>query len=96
MSNRFVLPRRRAMDITARASVDANIFEDIRSSHTGLTSSVLPEVKTPLEEKNSQTGVPTKNAPSSTEHWYALRTTYGRERKGSFSKRLDNLLDELL
>ena len=81
MSSRFVLSRRRVMDITPRASADANIFEAIRSSHTGLTSSVLPEVQTPSEEENSQTGVSTRNVPTITEHWYALRTTYGREMK---------------
>lgn len=69
------------MDITAKASLDANIFEDTRSSHIGLTSSVLPEVQTPSEEENSQTGVSTRNASSTVEHWYALRTTYGREKK---------------
>ncbi len=69
------------MDITPRASADATIFEDTHSSHIGLTSSVFPEVQTPPEEENSQTGVSTRNAPSTTEHWYALRTTYGREKK---------------
>lgn len=81
MSSRFVLSRRRVMGIRNEASADANIFEATRSSHIGLTSSVLPEVQTPPEEENSQTGVSTRNAPSTTEHWYALRTTYGREKK---------------
>lgn len=69
------------MDIRNEASADANTPEDIRSSYIGLTSSVLPEVQTPLEEENSQTGVSTRNADKQAEHWYALRTTYGRERK---------------
>lgn len=79
------------MDITARASVDANISEGICPSCVGLTSSVLPEVQTPNEEANSQTGVSTRNAPIKTikrkphpetiPHWYAIRCTYGRERK---------------
>lgn len=94
VSSRFVLFRKRVMDITAKASIDANILEGICPSCVGLTSSVHPEVQTPNEEANSQTGVSTKNAllttntsfsciNSSTEHWYALRTTYGREKKAS-------------
>ena len=57
----------------------------------GLTSNVLPEVQCAIKAKNSDTGVSTKNALSvnkrepssqSTEsHWFALRTTYGREKK---------------
>ena len=53
----------------------------------GVTPNVLPEVQTPIEEKNSQTGVSTRSAlheindtPNSN-HWYALRCTYGREKK---------------
>ena len=79
------------MDITAKASVDANISEGICPSCVGLTSNVLPEVQTPIEKENSQTGVSTRNAPIKTikrkshpeaiPHWYALRTTYGREKK---------------
>lgn len=60
---------------------------------TGLTSDALPEVQQPDLVKNSNTGVSTKNALSGTStreykshdnnqsHWYALRTTYGREKK---------------
>lgn len=83
------------MDIRNEASADANIPEDTHSSYIGPTSSVLPEVQTPIEEENSQTGVSTRNAhykiggsinhkPSTLnlqKHWYALRTTYGREKK---------------
>ena len=57
----------------------------------GVTPDVLPEVQTPNEEANSQTGVSTRNAPIKTikrkrkpetiPHWYAIRCTYGRERK---------------
>lgn len=57
----------------------------------GVTPNALPEVQTPLEEENSQTGMSTRNAPSKTikrkpkpeliPHWYAIRCTYGRERK---------------
>ena len=56
----------------------------------GLTSNALPEVQSDVA-KNSQTGVSTKNALSTTKKssnnpkepqlWYALRTTYGREKK---------------
>lgn len=57
----------------------------------GLTSCALPEAQTPPEEQNSHTGVSTPNAPlqavrfsprpETIPHWYALRCTYGRERK---------------
>ena len=57
----------------------------------GVTPDVLPEAQTPTEEVNSQTGVSTRNAPIKTikrkshpeaiPHWYAIRCTYGRERK---------------
>ena len=59
----------------------------------GLTPDVLPEVQGDSTAENSQTGVSTKNALSETppkhipnkeksaSHWYALRTTYGREKK---------------
>ena len=56
----------------------------------GLTSNALPKVQSHVA-KNSQTGVSTKNALSTTkkssnnqnepQFWYALRTTYGREKK---------------
>lgn len=69
------------MDIVMKASTDASTYGDIDSSHIGLTSSVLPEAKTPDSGERSQTGVSTRNAHKRTEHWYALRTTYGRERK---------------
>ena len=59
----------------------------------GLIPSVLPEVQDNNVAKNSQTGASTKNALSETSsksskgsnkdipHWYALRSTYGREKK---------------
>ncbi len=65
--------------------------------HTGLTPDVLPEVQEPVLAENSQTGVSTRNAlpvtdvktplktikskPKEVPHWYALRVTYGREKK---------------
>lgn len=60
---------------------------------TGLTPDVLPEVQKPVLAENSQTGVSTRNAlsgstlktikrkPKDIPHWYALRVTYGREKK---------------
>ena len=56
----------------------------------GLTSNVLPETQSTISAESSQTGVSTKNALLATKpkaqreadipHWYALRTTYGREK----------------
>ena len=79
------------MDITAKASIDANISEGNCPSCVGLTSNALPEVQTPNVGVNSQAGVSTRNAPIITikrkpkpetiSHWYAIRCTYGRERK---------------
>ena len=57
----------------------------------GLTSNVLPEAQSTISAESSQTGVSSKNALLATKpkaqreadipHWYALRTTYGREKK---------------
>lgn len=58
----------------------------------GLASNVLPEVQKTIKPMNLQTGVSTKcvqpkiaichnRSPEETPHWYALRTTYGREKK---------------
>lgn len=57
----------------------------------GLTSNALPEAQSTISAESSQTGVSTKNALLPTKpkvqreadipHWYALRTTYGREKK---------------
>lgn len=57
----------------------------------GLTSNVLPEAQSTISAESSQTGVSTKNAHIASKpkvqregdipHWYALRTTYGREKK---------------
>ena len=58
---------------------------------TGLTPDAFPEVQEPVLAENSQTGVSTRYAHIATKpqiqkeedlsHWYALRTTYGREKK---------------
>ena len=57
----------------------------------GLTSNALPEAQSTVSAESSQTGVSTRNAhivskPKAQKeedfpHWYALRTTYGREKK---------------
>lgn len=57
----------------------------------GLTSNTLPKAQSTVSAESSQTGVSTKNALLATKskaqreadipHWYALRTTYGREKK---------------
>lgn len=57
----------------------------------GLTSNALPEAQSIVSAESSQTGVSTRNAHIASKpkvqkeeeipHWYALRTTYGREEK---------------
>lgn len=57
----------------------------------GLTSNALPEAQSTISAESSQIGVSTENALLVTKpkapreadipHWYALRTTYGREKK---------------
>ena len=61
------------------------------SSCAGLTSNALPEAQSTVSAESSQTGVSTRNAHIASKpkaqkeedipHWYALRTTYGREKK---------------
>lgn len=75
----------------ATSDVKCKVGDNQSPLCAGLTSNALPEV---LKSKpmNLQTGVSTNNALSrtsvdtnkdtkDTHHWYALRTTYGRERK---------------
>jgi len=64
-----------------------------KSQCIGFASDALPEVRKPTLAENSQTGVSIKNGLSGTApktyrkeskevpHWYALRVTYGREKK---------------
>ena len=57
----------------------------------GLTSNALPEAQSTVAAESSQTGVSTRSAHIASKpkvqregdipHWYALRTTYGREKK---------------
>jgi transcription antitermination factor NusG len=61
------------------ASVDVNAHEECC---IGLTTSALPEIQKPFDSGSSKKGVSTKYVHSSKlPHWYALRTTYGREKK---------------
>ena len=75
----------------ATSDVKCKVGDNQSPLCAGLTSNALPEV---LKSKpmNLQTGVSTNNALSrtsvdtnkdakDTHHWYALRTTYGREKK---------------
>ena len=57
----------------------------------GLTSNALPEARSDVSAESSQTGVSTRSVhilskskvqkEEEIPHWYALRTTYGREKK---------------
>lgn len=82
------------MKIADNASTDDNTHGGgERPPCTGLTPDALPEVLKPFMAENSQTGVSTRNAlsgnplktikqkPKEVPHWYALRVTYGREKK---------------
>lgn len=80
------------MKVEICTSYDAHSSGDQeKSPSAGLTSSATPETETPQKEENQQVGVSTHYALSETKrkpkinhpeaHWYALRTTYGREKK---------------
>lgn len=57
----------------------------------GLTSNTLPKAQSTVSAESSQTGVSTRGVhilskskvqkEEEIPHWYALRTTYGREKK---------------
>ena len=61
------------------------------SPSAGLTSNALPEAQSTVSAESSQTGVSTRSVhilskskvqkEEEIPHWYALRTTYGREKK---------------
>lgn len=69
--------------------------DDVRTQRVGnatpsirFASGTLPETHKPLSVESSQTGVSTNNVlcrkeitGTKSSHWYALRTTYGREKK---------------
>lgn len=82
------------MNVDELASQYANANgECVNSPSTGLTSDALPEVQKPTKAENSDTGVSTNNVlpakknsskshlQTDNSHWYALRATYGREKK---------------
>lgn len=81
------------MNVVAHTSGDVSTHGGgERPPSTGLIPDALPEVQKLVRAENSYTGVSTKNALSGTvlktikktkedSHWYALRTTYGREKK---------------
>ena len=76
----------------ATSDVKCIVGANLSPLSAGLTSNALPEVQKSIKPTNLQTGVSTNNVQSRTSvdsnkdikdtpHWYALRTTYGRERK---------------
>ena len=76
----------------ATSDVKCTVGDNQTPPSAGLTSNALPEVRKPIKPTDSQTGVSTNNVLSKTSvntnkdtkdtpHWYALRTTYGREKK---------------
>ncbi len=76
----------------ARSDVKCIVGAGRSPLSAGLTSNALPEVQKPIKPTNSQTGVSTNNVlletsittnrkSTDTPQWYALRTTYGREKK---------------
>lgn len=81
------------MNVVAHTLGDVSTHGDgEKSPSTGFTPDAFPEVQKPVLAENSQTGVSTQNALPHTafktankskenSHWYALRTTYGREKK---------------
>ncbi|MGM9697764.1 MAG: UpxY family transcription antiterminator [Prevotella sp.] len=82
------------MKIADNASKDDNTYGGGEIPPcTGFAPDALPEVQEPVLAKNLQSGVSTRNALSGSAiktikreakdvpHWYALRVTYGREKK---------------
>ena len=81
------------MNTRIQTSVDSEIPEGAYISVcTGLSSDALPKVENSSQSENSDTGVSTHFVPLPKEflvsrraahqpHWYALRVTYGREKK---------------
>ena len=81
------------MNTHIQTSADSEIPEEAYISVcTGLSSDALPKVENSSQSENSNTGVSTHFVPLPKEimasrraahqpHWYAIRCTYGRERK---------------
>ena len=95
-STEFCLEQSKVTDmkIADNASIDDNTHGGGEIPPcTGLTPDALPEVQKPAKAENLQSGVSTNNVPSGkilktiklkpkeVSHWYALRVTYGREKK---------------
>lgn len=91
----FCLENVKDIDMNTQGSTRAvqNLRCGSNPLSTSLTADVLPEAKTPNLGGSSQTGVSTRSVhnkeginPPNThnklqKHWFALRTTYGREKK---------------
>lgn len=85
----FCLENVKDIDMNTQGSTRAvqNLRGGSNPLSTSLIADVLPEAKTSNSGERSQTGVSTRNAPLRTTkqedlpHWFALRTTYGREKK---------------
>ena len=80
------------MKVDERASKDVHTVGGGETPpRVGLTSNTLPKAQSTVSAESSQTGVSTRYAHIATKpqiqkeeeisHWYALRTTYGREKK---------------
>jgi hypothetical protein len=75
------------MIVDEHKSQDAPLHNnEAASSHTGLTLDVLPEVTTSALADKSNIGASTRNVSTvsldkTSAHWFALRATYGREKK---------------
>ena len=73
-------------------SKEATNEEGVKAPCIGLAADALPAVQQSIMTEDLPTGVSTRNAPlpkdllevrraARTPHWFALRTTYGREKK---------------
>ena len=81
------------MNTRIQTSADSEISKGAyKSVYTELSSDALPQVENSSQSENSDTGVSTHFVPLPKEimasrrvvrqpHWYALRVTYGREKK---------------
>ena len=92
-----VMKQQHTIDGTCLPLPEKGAKEGENNPRTGFAPDALPEVQEPVLAENSQTGVSTKNAqpvtdvktplktikrmPKGVPHWYALRVTYGREKK---------------
>ena len=92
-----VMKQQHTIDDTCLPLPEKGAKEGENNPSTGFAPDALPEVQEPVLAENSQIGVSTKNAqpvadvktplktikrkPKEVPHWYALRVTYGREKK---------------